>query len=423
MSKLSQPSGWITRKNGSWIAHVNLVTVNSETGEKSRRHVSKVIGRVSDTTKAQARMLKNKFVIETVGCGNGLRPDSRTTLSEFVKGVFIPERSANWRKASKDTTTHVIEHYILNELGDVPLSEFTTTRLQLFLNGLKNRGFCSSLVARIRTLLRAIFRLALDRKFILENVAANTFLPKIGQRAKRTLSRDELKLLLENLDDPMDRCLFALAVCAGLRSSEVFGLVWRAIKRDTRSLQICSIAYEQELYLDQTKTKGSGENFAIPDGVWKDIETWESLCPDTSPDSLVFPYVLSRGKRKGQAVPWDAYHYMVTRIKPVAISLGISGADISCQVFRRTYCTDLQKYGSLKDVQMLARHSSATTTLGIYIQPIDETARNATNARWDGILAPAKLKGVDAGKDSVGQVHKSQRIDTGEEEDEYDMWV
>ena len=423
MSKLSQPEGWLTQKSGSWIANVNVVTINAETGEKSRRHVSKVVGRISDTTKAQARMLRDKFVIDTVGRLNGIRPDADITLSDFVKYVYIPEKSARWDVATDETTNYAIDHYIVSKLGNIRLGDFSATQLQLFLNDFKDMGFAASTVSHIRANLKAIFRLAFKRKYIAEDTSADIYCPKIAKRPKPVLDRDQLNALFRAISDPMDRCLIALETCGGLRSSELFGLVWRAINMKTKTLRVCSIAYKRVLYMNHAKTDESQSEIPIPDKVWTYLDAWAKLCQDTSADALVFPSVLKRGKRKGEVVPWDSYKYMKERIKPIALELGLSSHDICCQVFRRSMCTDLQNYGSLKDVQMLARHASENTTLGIYIQPISDNIRDVSNARSSEILAPLKSGAADAMKSPLRNTRQGQSEDLSKEEDEYDIWI
>lgn len=72
-------------------------------------------------------------------------------------------------------------------------------------------------------------------------------------------------------------------------------------------------------------------------------------------------------------------NWLRRRIKPVAKVLGIV-EPVSFQVLRRTFATNAQTLGNVKDVQVHLRHSDVSTTLGVYTQPIAESTRKLVNA-------------------------------------------
>jgi integrase len=181
----------------------------------------------------------------------------------------------------------------------------------------------------------------------------------------------QLAALFAAVVDPMDKCLFAIGVFCALRTAEVFGLIWSSYLID--QFRLSSTAWHHELYRDNAKTQPSRNPIPNPKLIRPYIVEWQSLCPDTSPDALIFPYTPKWGQYKGQVVPWDSYHFMSTRILPFALKLGIPANLVNFQVFRRTAMTELQDYGTIKDVQTLAlslRNVSPSATLKYYIQPI-----------------------------------------------------
>jgi integrase len=112
----------------------------------------------------------------------------------------------------------------------------------------------------------------------------------------------------------------------------------------------------------------------------------------------MFP-TFGRGERKGQAVPRWGKNFLAGRIRPIARKLGIPNRLITFQVMRRTLGTDMQNFGSLKDIQSMLRHGSSVTTNDIYVQPIDQNVLQAANSRTDAVLkgwkAPVQSMGVD----------------------------
>jgi integrase len=115
------------------------------------------------------------------------------------------------------------------------------------------------------------------------------------------------------------------------------------------------------------------------------IEARKRIAPDTSPEALMFP-TFERRERKGQLVPYSNKNFLRTRIRPIAVRLGVPRRIVTFQVMRRTLGTDLQNHGTLKDVQDALRHASITTTGNVYIQPIDENVFRAVNSRANAVV-------------------------------------
>ena len=61
-------------------------------------------------------------------------------------------------------------------------------------------------------------------------------------------------------------------------------------------------AYEGVLYRDCVKTTDSNAYVAVPSYVRKSIERWKKQCPDTRPESLLFP-TFSNSRKTGTRFP------------------------------------------------------------------------------------------------------------------------
>ena len=58
------------------------------------------------------------------------------------------------------------------------------------------------------------------------------------------------------------------------------------------------------------------------------------------------------------------------------------------QVLRRTFATWMQKYGTIKDVQRMLCHSSPNLTVGVYMQAIPDSVKQAVNDLEDLFAMP-----------------------------------
>lgn len=151
-------------------------------------------------------------------------------------------------------------------------------------------------------------------------------------------------------------------------------------------------AYEGVLFEGKVKTEDSRARIPIPERVRPYVEAWRRVCPDTSPDALMFP---TRGhlKNNGKSVPFRAKNFFKWKVWPIADKLKIPRNLCTFQVLRRTLGTDLQKHGTMKDAQTILRHKHIKTTAEVYMDHIPDSVRKAIDARTDAIFALRKKKG------------------------------
>ena len=86
---------------------------------------------------------------------------------------------------------------------------------------------------------------------------------------------------------------------------------------------------------------------------------------DISPDAFIFP------NADGGFLHVNNYLYRV--LKPLAEGLGLE--KLNFQILRRTMATQVQKMGSVKDIQAHLRHSRPDTTAHVYMQGLPESVQ------------------------------------------------
>jgi integrase len=89
--------------------------------------------------------------------------------------------------------------------------------------------------------------------------------------------------------------------------------------------------------------------------------------------------------------PMRPENWLRRQIRPIATRLTID-VPVNFQVLRRTFATNAQSYGNMKDVQAHLRHSNIATTADVYTQPVPESVRKLVNAVAQDVMtaeAPA----------------------------------
>jgi integrase len=333
--------------------------------------------------KWEAREKLQSLIAEDLGLQQSAkRPDPKTTFAWFVRHRYLPMREGRWHQATKEKTSYEIERYLVEYFGDCSIEEVTQFELQIHLNRLAE-DFSDSIVRHAFSNIKAIFRTARKMKFLVEDPAEDLFMPDTRVVEKPKIEPRMILDLIESIPHPRDRALLAVGCFCGPRTSESFGLTWKSYSVD--HLIVYDTAYEGELYVGKVKTEDSRARIPIPQRVRPYIEAWRKVCPDTSPEALMFP-AQGHMQNKGKAVPFRAKNFFKWKVWPTADRLGIPRKLCTFQVFRRTLGTDLQEHGTMKDAQAILRHKHIKTTAEVYMDQIPDSVRKAIDARTQAIF-------------------------------------
>jgi integrase len=364
-----------------------LVYLKDREGKEVRKQRNIKLCPKANTPKWKAEeMLRDIILKDTKGVGPipTLPPDDTVTFRWFVKERYIPMRRGSWSPTYKKTNTYNLEHYLIGYFGDMPLRNLSTFEIQVWLNKLvEEKDYSDSVVRSCFNNIRAVTHLARKQKFLTEDPGEDVTMPITKITKKPVLGIDLMLLLLGAMEDLGDLCLMLVGIFSGPRASEAMGFQWKSWTGS--SLVPYGTAVEGQFYEGRVKSKASRAPIAVPEPVRPVIEAWRRICPDSSPEALMFP-TFGRGKRKGQAVPRHAKNFLTWRVRPIAEKLGIPKHLITFQVMRRSLGTHLSGHGTLKDTQGALRHASITTTGNVYVQVVEENVMRAVNSHATTVL-------------------------------------
>ena len=270
-------------------------------GKEVRKNKKVVLGLKSQLRKHEAEEKLREIIRQLNGKTTEgrsiLPPDDTVTFEWFVKEKYLPLRRGKWGTATKKKSEHEINHYLVERLKGVPLRDVGLFELQTLLNNLAEK-FSESIVKHAFVNLRSIMKVAKKLKVLADNPSEDLEMPVTRPIEKPTITPEEINSLLDAIEDPHDRCLMAIGLFCATRTSETFGLKWKAYRGDRLTIE--TTAYEGHLY-SRVKTDDSRSAVAVPQDIRQIIEAWKGQCPDTSPEALMFP-TFGRGERTGQKV-------------------------------------------------------------------------------------------------------------------------
>ena len=205
------------RRDGRWVA-----SYMSEGADGRRR-------RVSLYGEARAAVAKN-LTTALHDRDSGLPVvTSRTTLAEFLEGWLCDSVKPSVRPSTHTSYSDKMRLYVVPELGTVRLQKLKAEHVQALYARLLERGLAPRSVAYVHAILHRALKQALRWGLVVCNVTEAVYRPKAATRPMQALTAAEASRLLEAARTDRLGALYVLAVTAGLRQGELFGLYWKDV--------------------------------------------------------------------------------------------------------------------------------------------------------------------------------------------------
>ncbi len=209
------------------------------------------------------------------------------------------------------------------------------------------------------------------------------------KKQKPHLTPEEFDNLIQCVSEPYATMIY-VAVCTGLRVSELVGLKWEDVHTDSLTIDERYCRGDWSV----TKTEGSAATIGVDQSVITRINRLKSLSVELNwggkdakkkiklvrserPQDLVFQSV-----RKGR--PMRDGNILRRHLRPAAFKLGIDPKKATWRSLRTSCATWMIEAGANpKDVQGQMRHSRISTTMDIYAQHVPESQRKAVGKMMD----------------------------------------
>jgi integrase len=249
----------------------------------------------------------------------------------------------------------MISQHIRPKWGDTYLEEVRPASVQDWLRKLvlspKYKGHIRSLLYRLFD--KAMLWELLDvRRNPIELVEVKGISKR--KRRPRILQAKEVWRILDVLVQPY-RTIVLIALCFGLRISEILGLRWTDFyfKRSVVLIQRSAVGKR----LNKLKTEYSQDEVPVERAFILELKKWQALCLD-SDGRWLFPSPVT-GR------PYHADSIRADYLVPTGLRLGLGR--IGFHTFRHTYRAWLDETGAPVGVQQkLMRHAHVSTTMDQY---------------------------------------------------------
>ena len=327
----------------------------TEEGRRCRR--SRIIGTlVQYPTQADALRILERFRLRLNLKHRFARP---VTLDALVDH-YVEQELSQLRYGTQQAHLCSLRRWIQPRWGACLLEEIKQVAVEQWLRSL-------ALAPKTKVNLRSLFHLVYQhgrRWELIDGNPIDLVRQRGGRRSiPRVLSSLEIRLLLEELAAPY-RTMVLVAVCLGLRASEIMGLQWGDLNWEDLTLLVKrSVVHGRT---GDTKTEASRLALPVDPHLAAAFEEQRKHSLHTGLQDWVF------ANRAGRPRSQESI------LKPAAVRAGIG--KIGWHTFRHSYSKMLRAaHVDLKVQQELLRHSTIQSTMNIYTQAVSEQKRAANS--------------------------------------------
>lgn len=389
MARPRWQTGWVFQRGKSkpvWVGRYREDAI-TEDGKRIRRQRSIVLGLVCEIGKRQAQRLLSER-LAAINQGKH-KPELLISFERFVLQRWEPNILPTLRYSTARNYRHIVRRHLIPFFGSMRLPEIGTAEVQMFLAE-KAKRFAPWTVHQLRSVLSKIFGTAQSWGYLESNPTSKVQMPAlVDKRERLTLTPQQVRSLLAELEEPF-RTMVLLAVLSGLRRGEIFGLRWKHVDFNERTITVAECSYEG--HAAPPKTRASRRKVFV-DGVVMDALL--RLRPThTNPDDLVFS--TERG------TPLNPNNVRNRVLAPACKRAKIP--NVGWHNFRYTYSTWADPTGeSIKALQAQLGHTDSRLTLSVYTQPMPEAQRQLAK-KIAKVLLPIAPKSSDAEEEGTGLI-------------------
>jgi integrase len=247
--------------------------------------------------------------------------------SDMTVAEYMDYWLENYAKVSCRHTTYNVyrqrtQRYVIQLIGRIKLKDLKTMHLQkmyadLLKNGAKYRagGISPMTVRHIHGMMHKALENAVRWQIVPRNVAQLVELPRVEKKETLVLTKEQVQQLVEVAKGHELYIPILIAVTTGMRYAEIFGLAWKDVDLEKRTIHVRQqiVRTRGEYRLTEPKTKSSDRIISLSESLVAPLRRYKAdqaqkkllIGPTYNPDGLVccrpedgLPYSATPVRRK-----------------------------------------------------------------------------------------------------------------------------
>jgi integrase len=185
----------------------------------------------------------------------------------------------NQRGTTRDREESVVRSLVLPTFGDTPIGEICFDDVEAWVKELVEANYAASTIHKGHQMLAKVLGHSIKAGKLKGNAALGVRLPPVEVEVQRFLSKPEIGLVAESIDEP-SRLWYLLSTFAGTRAEEAFALRAGRVDRHRPELDIVETVVEVRkdtpgavngLLWGKPKTKAGKRRIEIPAFLWEEL--------------------------------------------------------------------------------------------------------------------------------------------------------
>jgi len=330
------------RSDGRWCAQITLPNGKRKTKYSHKQK------EVKDWLLNQRKSLHDGTYVD----------DQHILLGEFLDSWFVDIAQPRLKPATITTHESIIRNHIKPTLGGIRLSQLTPAHLQSLYSIKLKSGLSKRTVKYIHTILHQTLDQALKWDLVPRNVSDAVDAPIPDKKPVEPLTQPQVQRLLGVLKGDRLYAFYVVTLGCGLRRGEALALTWDCIDLDNELLQVKKTIQSikgQGLVISEPKSEKSRRLIVMPDFVVQVLRDHQAKQVVESD----FIFCTSVGT---PFTPRNVVRHFKKALKKADLPQTIRLHDL-----RHTFVSFmLAQNVPPKDVQVIAGHTSFSTTMDIY---------------------------------------------------------
>ena len=298
----------------------------------------------------------------------GIRIDDDSTFLQ-IANVWLDNYRVINNTPWATNQRRLVFKYLIPCFGDGKVKNLTKFDLQTLINKMRDDGYSTSTMKKVRDIAVQIMAVAVDKKIIVSNPFKGVIVPEVPKKERRALSDNEIALISQTWQGHRLGYAALTMLYCGIRRGELLALDWKDIDFENRILHITKavIFNKNQPIIKQPKSKAGIRDIPIPDFL---IKIYKSIPKESS----AFLTTAQGERMTGTAYKraWDSYeNYLNTQAGGIPAVGGNTKCvvidHITAHMLRHTYASLLYEAGvDVKSAQRFLGHSDIETNLEIY---------------------------------------------------------
>jgi integrase len=222
-------------------------------------------GRYHETVKGSRANAKARMLELEAGHSKGVQlPRGKITVGEHLDDWLDGYVRTRCSHRTWDGYESIIRNHVGPALGHIQLKQLQPKQIQSYY-GKALEKLSARTVAKHHRLLSQALKYAVRQGMLGLNPCSLVDCPKWKKKAMRTLTIDELGILLENAAENQFYPVIYTAASSGLRQAELLALRWRDVDLDMLSISVSRTLYKRRGIIEfkDTKTDHSRRRVAM----------------------------------------------------------------------------------------------------------------------------------------------------------------